>query len=1046
MRKKILISVLSIFAFGAVALSSALIDNSTNNPLSVIAETVNSNVLIADKYVLGDTVELPNDATLEYEGQSYKATVTLRDPDGRGYNSDKVVLNVAGQYTIEYKAVMENGCLIKETQVFDCYDTLYSVNGNSSNISYGVFENYSHAENGLAVDLFAGETLTINKMLDVSKLSYDGGVFENIISLYVAPYTLYSEDVSQFRFTLTDAYDAENQVTIVLKKFTTTVVENEKTYAIHSYVTAGSNAQQQIGLERIATGEFDYGDGNLYKVHKNNFYGSAIQFSMTGGFKGVGSYVGKDEVAFGMNYANAQIYSQTIRSGVTQRGLITDLDDRRLYDELWNGFTTGEVYLSVEAMNYKAPSCRFVITDLVGISQELMQKNSFKDEQAPTIAVQFNNESIVPQAIVGREYPVFKATAQDNYDGEVSVHTAVWANYKKTNAFRLSLANGRFVPEKEMEYSIVYTAKDRAGNISEEVVRVSAVSGLNRISIELGEKTLNGNAGNIVNVAVPTLSGGTGNTYVKIRAINKENADIFYDIDSEELEFLPLYVGKYDIVYTYGDYIEENTTSYEVVIEKGTKPFISDEISLPKYVIKNGVYKFPEVKGYVFGGETTVEKTCSVLVRQDNGTLTSLSANTVKVTAEETLTVIYQLNDGGNIFKREYDIPVIDTGFAESDKLDLSKYFFSKTMQGIRDNNSVLYTVAGVNGDTAQMEFIKPLLAENFCLDWTTDVAYSAFDGVRIILTDNDNRDIVVCFTILNQNGKAVLKVNNEDVIYDLEESFFAEKPSTFTLEYNSKTKSVAIPSGAVKILNTLNGNIFNGFESNFVNLQIELIGIENSYKENAGIRILKVNNQSFTGLKNDIIEPEMTTRTMRGVMLIGDKAELLPLYAADVVDPYVTFTMRVTDPDNQVVTAMDGTVLEGCDTNCAYTISLEKYGQYTVYYIATDSAGWSVEYSYVLNVGENIAPSITLTDKIETGKVGDKIEIAKVTVTDNLDENISVVCYLKTPTGVFHNLVWEGIEYNAFVAKEAGTYTVYYYAIDSVGNYTIECYNIVVS
>ena len=92
MRKKILISVLSIFAFGAVALSSALIDNSTNNPLSVIAETVNSNVLIADKYVLGDTVELPNDATLEYEGQSYKATVTLRDPDGRGYNSDKVVL------------------------------------------------------------------------------------------------------------------------------------------------------------------------------------------------------------------------------------------------------------------------------------------------------------------------------------------------------------------------------------------------------------------------------------------------------------------------------------------------------------------------------------------------------------------------------------------------------------------------------------------------------------------------------------------------------------------------------------------------------------------------------------------------------------------------------------------------------------------------------------------------------------------------------------------------------------------------------------------
>ena len=88
MRKKILISVLSIFAFGAAVLSSALIEKSANNPLSVVAETVNSSVLIADKYVLGDVVELPRDATLEYNGQTYAATVTLRDPDGRGYSGD----------------------------------------------------------------------------------------------------------------------------------------------------------------------------------------------------------------------------------------------------------------------------------------------------------------------------------------------------------------------------------------------------------------------------------------------------------------------------------------------------------------------------------------------------------------------------------------------------------------------------------------------------------------------------------------------------------------------------------------------------------------------------------------------------------------------------------------------------------------------------------------------------------------------------------------------------------------------------------------------
>ena len=1045
MKKKILISILSVCAVGGFAASVGLLKyDGAKEQLSVNAEAVNSDGLLADKYVLGDKVFLPQNATLEYEGKTYGATVTLRDPDGRGYNGESLLLTVAGQYTVEYKAVLENGQLLKETQTFDCYDSLYSVNGSTTNVFYGVFDEYAEADCGLAVDLFAGETLTINKMMDLSKLAYEGGVFEEIISLYVAPYTLYSEDVSQLRFTLTDAYDAENQVTIVLKKYTTTVIANEKTYAIHSYVTAGSN-EQQIGLERIGSGNFAYGDGILYKVHKNNFYGSAATFSMTGGFETVGSYVGKDKISFSMNYGEGQIYSQTVRNGATQRSLVTDLDDRRLYDELWGGFTTGEAYLSITAMNYKAPSCRFVITDLLGIGQDLLQTNSFKDEESPTITVEYGENESVPMAIVGKEYPVFEAIAQDNYDGALSVQKAVWANYNKANAFRVSLKDGKFIPDRETEYSIVYTAKDKAGNSAEKVVKVVATSHLNRISIQLGEKGLDGVTGQNVKVALPTLVGGTGKRYVSIYAVHKENKDLRYAIDLENLDFLPLYAGVYEIVYTYGDYVEENVETYEVVIENGETPYIADGIQLPKYVIKNGVYTLPEVHGYVFGVGTS-QKTCDVLVKQDQSQPTLLANNTLKVTADEEITIVYQLGEGENVFKREYTIPVIDTGFAESDQLDLSKYFTSDTIVGIKENKSVLYTVSGSNGDTAKMEFIKPLLAENFCLDWSTDIAYSQFNGLRIVLTDSKNENISVRFTIFNQNGKANLRVNEEDVVYDLEQSFFADEPSLFSLEYSNKTNSIALPSGSVKILNCANGDIFKGFTSNFVQLEIELLDIETSENQNAGIRITKVNNQSFTGLKNDIIEPEVTTRTLRGVMLIGNKVEILPMYAADVVDPYVQFTMRVTDPDNKVVTAIDGTLLDGCDTSLPYTILLEKYGRYTVYYTATDSAGWSTEYSYVVNVGENVAPSITLTGKVETGKLGEIIKIAKSQVTDNVDENLTVSCYLKTPSGVFHNLVWEGIEYNSFTAKETGVSTVYYYAIDSVGNYTIECYDIVVS
>ena len=1046
MKKKILIPILSICALGMLAVSGGLLKhNEKKEPLCVYADAMRADVLLADKYVVGDTISLPQNVSLERDGKSYPATITLRDPAGRGYNTASVTLSVAGQYTLEYKALMDNGQLLKETQTFQCYDSLYSVNGNSSKAFYGAFEEYPDTESGLAVDLFAGETLTINKMLNVGALSYSGGVFEDIISLYVTPYSLYSEDVSQLHFTLTDAYNPDNQITIALKKYTTTVIANEKTYAIHSYVTAGANEQPQIGLERISSGDFAYGDGILYKVHKNNFYGSAASFSMTGGFETVGSYVGKDKISFSMHYGEGQIYSQTIRNGTTQRSLITDLDDRRLYDELWEGFTTGEAYLSITAMNYKAPSCRFVITNLLGISQDILQSNAFQDEKAPNLQIDFAGNTTVPQAIVGIEYPIFNAIAQDNYDGDVPVQTTVWANYNKANAFRVSMKDGAFIPDRATEYAIVYTATDKAGNTTEKIVKLTATDALDRISIQLGDKTENGVTGTAVQVAPPSLFGGSGNRRLSIYAVAKTNPAVRYDIDVETLEFLPLYAGAYEIVYTYSDYIEEKTEKYEVVIENSATPYIEDYIPLPKYVIKNGVYTFPEATGYVFNGSTN-QKKCATLVKQDQGALTALVNNTVKVTAENTLTVVYQLSDGANVFKREYVIPVIDTGFAEADKLDLSKYFYSSTLTGKRENKSVLYTASGVNGNTATMEFIKPLLAENFHLDFSTDIAYAQFDGVRILLTDSADANLSVCFTIFNQQGKAALKINNEDVVYDLEESFFKENAPILSVEYNNKTNSIATPSGNVKILNTQNEEFFEGFSSNFVYLEVELFGIESSQSDNAGIRITKVNNQSFTGLKNDIIEPEITTRTMRGVMLIGDKVEILPLYAADVVDPYVQFTMRVTDPNGQVVTALDGRLLEGCDTSIAYTISLEKYGRYTIYYIATDSAGWNAEYSYVLNVGENVPPTIKISGKVQTGKLGEKIKIAKGVAADNVDESISVSCYLKTPSGVFHNLAWEGIEYNAFTAKEKGTYTVYYYAIDSVGNYTIESYDIVVS
>ena len=790
MRKKILISILSCMAISAATIASGLLGVNSTSKLTLAAEALSVSSPIAEKYVLGETVTLPESATLEYDGKSYNATVTLRDPEGRGYSVSSKTLTMSGQYTVEYKALTEEGHLISEKQVFDCYDTLYSSSGNTSKMYYGTFDEYPETAEGLAVELAAGETLTFNKMVDVSNLAYDGGSFKEIISLYVAPNVLYGEDATQLTFTLTDAYDSDNQLKIVLKKYTTTVLANQKTYAIHSYVTAAANGAAQVGLEKHGRGDFYYGDGSTYKVHKNNFYGTAITFSMTGGYESVGSYVGKDELSLGMNYAEGRIFAQTKRADATVRSLVTDWDDNRLYDEPWTGFTTGEAYLSISATNYKATTCRFVVTDLLGVEKDALVENSFKDDNAPVISVEMQDYEQAPTAIVGVAYPVFAANASDNYDGDVDVSVSVWKNYKGSNATRISLIDGKFVPESEDVYSIVYKAVDKMGNVAEKEVKVSAVTNLERVSLTLGEKVEEGETGKTVSVASATIENGSGAHHLSIYAIHKENVNIQYEIDTDTLSFLPLYGGIYQIVYTYGDHIETKTVSYEITIRNGVAPYIGGDISLPKYVIKNGVYKLPTVSGYVFSGNTTKEKKCTLLVRQDNGSLMAVSSNEVKVTAEKTFTVVYQLNDGAGVSKRQFDIPVIDTGLGVADSLNLSKYFISENFHATSENNAVLYTVSGNDGDTAKMEFIKTLLAENFRLDLSTDREYSQFDSISVTLTDSIDKNISVCIRILKRTVNAVMTVSGDTNEYDLGQKFFANPNAEFSLKYDGKANA----------------------------------------------------------------------------------------------------------------------------------------------------------------------------------------------------------------------------------------------------------------
>ena len=94
----------------------------------------------------------------------------------------------------------------------------------------------------------------------------------------------------------------------------------------------------------------------------------------------------------------------------------------------------------------------------------------------------------------------------------------------------------------------------------------------------------------------------------------------------------------------------------------------------------------------------------------------------------------------------------------------------------------------------------------------------------------------------------------------------------------------------------------------------------------------------------------------------------------------------------------------------------------------------------------DKVTPEAKLSNLVETGKVGDTIKLAKVTATDNLDTELNITWFVRTPKGTMLSLFENDVQYNAFVAKEKGVYTVYCYVTDATGNYTMVSYLVTIS
>ncbi len=883
---------------------------------------------------------------------------------------------------------------------------LFSVTGGNSSLRYGKHKTYAQDKEGLIVSLSQGDKFHVNKAIDLS----DKTARDNVISLFPTPSILGTSDAHFLSITFTDAHDPENFITV-----TAWDPWQDNWGAEHCYIYTYAAGRNTAGL--AYTGEEKI-------IQKNNTFGTEALVS----FSGQGTkVVGKQEIFLAFDYQQRQLYATGFTS---PRVMVADYDDTDFYDELWYGFTTGEVFISIEAGNFKNAAFNFMITEIADID---LTAERFTPDKKPSIEVDlsaFGGKK--PQAIVGERMPFFPCKAESIYDKALQVSTEVYKGGEKI------AAEEGFIPQTVGEYVVKYVATDKYGNSVEQSVAVDAVERKGDLSLVLfGNKTefLAGKTSRLAKYY--QFSGNAvGRVNLKITA-NLIGGDIRYEIDPETLQFTPQAVGSYVICYEYSDYIGSHKKIELVNVIKNDEVFLYSQSILPDYFIKGAKYLLREGGGCTFKNGFLEEVKAQIFVTE-NGETRELDGNTYEVRGDGEVIVTYKVDNGINSESYSKKVKVVDVGYSQERKIE--KYFDTLAGEVVGDANEerVFFNFA----KSGEIRFINDIQGVSFYTQFSVDKR--TIGGVNVFLTDSENPEEKIKFTYTMRDGKTQFFVN-DGATYNISAYNLAKKEKA-ELTYDNDTCSVRVSKTQnIKIKETVKGKPFNGFTSSKVKVSYALFGVE----EQTQLSIYKINNQPLYDISSDgdMIRPEVIASHMRGERKLGETVTLAPLVIGDVLDPYVECTINVTDPDGETVVDNNGVRLSKItDYTATYSFTLTKMGEYTTRYVIEDGAGNRSPNTAKNTAVDKEAPNLLLQGTpVKNATVGERVNIPKASAEDSNHKGEKTACkvyiWLENPDGKVENIS----DKDAFIPKTAGKYTINYYTVDESGNSAMQIYYIAV-
>ncbi len=1029
-KKKLIILIAALLLVVSLGVALAFIflgnDGNSSNSDNPSGTTIDiSEYDIPQSQLFNSSLSLPN-FTMTIDGKTEDASSILISPSGLSYEEKTITLDETGTWTIRFTAVIDDK-IYQEESSFLVYRKTYQFTEKEGSITIGTPSMYPDSAEGLIVDIPRGSKFVYNDVIDLRDLSNT----EGFIKLAPLPSTKGTADYGKIYITLTDAYDPSIYVSYQVKDPN---VEYPGNYVGLGCITASFSGEEKW------CGNITYPQTAGY----TSAFGTYVYMSFDGVPK-VGAnpkltWLAYDEVD-NIAHTPNKIYAGTVphpyyKTMIADLGREYDLqyhEKKEVFDTKFNGFTTGEVYLSMWIDGLSGGSGKVFIENIAGA--DFTKQDSF-DVNSPilTIETETDQNGLLPFAKVGVPFNIFSAKVMDNELYNIQYSTSVYYMDGATRLYSVAINDGSFTPDVSGFYQIVYKAVDGYGNITEQTCLIEA-RGAVRIPTGnmVGEYVTDCFYGKSFDVAEfePVVYSGKPRVNVQIRnngVVVEENVETFR----------PTKPGKYRVAYQITDYIGQTyEIGYDVNVTYSIDPLLDIVPTIPSGFIVGQTHSFKAPQAYDY---YTRQGECDIIdakitVDEGNGAVT-LSSNSYTPSAgvdSVDVKFIYQTVNGKTVIAYD-DVPVVEV---KSLSTDFVKYFVTSdgvTIEQISDS-----MVAWFNSN-ATMSFIKEIpIEETFTFNIYQDTykVYNNASKINYKFIDTAIPDNVLLLSFI-KDGDAIKMSINDGISYSVQGSFSDPKEQISFL-FNCVNDLIEINGQKIKIKSFLSGNDFTGFTQNKAYLEISVEGVEQG-KTAFGLKMLSIAGQSLVAIR-DLQSPILFVEENQKLFHeINSTTKTAIAYATDVLSSTKTL-YTVFDPEGEVVTSVDGILLQNIPSDVVYEFMFTKYGNYRTVYTAKDGNNRESIREVFYQVIDTIAPELSVKKLSISCKVDELVELPTATFSDNLSsiDNLSVAMYYLDPEFRIYQVedvyVFDGTISATFTFNIAGEWKISYYVVDEASN-----------